>query len=701
MDTFIMYLLKSAAWLSGFAVVYMVFLRRERYFLLKRVYLITGMLVSFVLPLFTVHYPVEIPLPAAAPIIPGAADQFTTDQIAVTSTVQDQFNYYYLLAGIYVTGIVFLIAKNLYQFRNLLKAIKRSTISNLGTAKLIRTSEFTSSFSFFNYVFVNPSVSEDEVKEIMNHELVHVNQKHWCDLALGEFLRMLQWANPLAWIYTGFIRLNHEYLADEAALQCSSDPALYKAALLNQLFRSPVISLSNSFNYSITKTRFDMMKKIVTSPYRKLKVLMILPVFAIILYAFSVPEYQYIASEENQPVPFSINESSPIKADQEQLPAGNFSEPEDQQGVKGTVRDQDGKPIAGAHVVTTGATNPSATTDIEGKFSLTSVPNDASFLVMAAGYKSITVKAVYDKPMEIKLERDPDYKFIPQTTRSEPLVVIDGEVTDRKYSEVIKELGHNFGTMTPLQGKQATDKYGEKAANGAVEILTRTKAIEMGLNPPYPRIGPEDFPTFNGNNYNSITGWVRNKVTYPEEARSKGIEGWVVLNYTIQKDGSISIMPGGDASLQPLRDEIIKVLNSAPRFEPPKNPEANEPLNTSITVGFKLPDQVIQEEPYIVVESMPVYPGGDAALLQFIKDNTRYPEELKKDKIEGRVIVRFIVTPKGTAEGITVLKGVQPLMDAEAVRIVGSMKGWSPGMQGGRPVYVWYMCPVNFTAPVE
>ena len=100
-------------------------------------------------------------------------------------------------------------------------------------------------------------------------------------LLLVELLCMLQWFNPLVWIYIRFIRQNHEYLADEVALQRTSDPAIYRAALLNQIVGAPVVSLANSFNYSLNKKRFNMMKNIISSPYRKMKILFILPVFAL------------------------------------------------------------------------------------------------------------------------------------------------------------------------------------------------------------------------------------------------------------------------------------------------------------------------------------------------------------------------------------------------------------------------------------
>ncbi len=703
MDTFILYLLKSAIWLSGFTIIYLLFLRNERFFMLKRIYLITGILVSFFLPFVTIHYAIEIPSPELSQQIQMPDPQNNPAVISVFQATTKKFDYSYLLAGIYIAGALFLILKNIKQFNHLFKAINKSTINHLGAAKLVRTSEYTSSFSFFNYVFVNPCVNEDEVKEIMNHELVHVKQKHWFDLILGEFLRILQWANPFAWIYTGFIRLNHEYLADEEALQRSSDPALYKAALLNQLFRSPVISLSNSFNYSITKTRFDMMKKIVTSPYRKLKVLFVLPVFAIILYAFSSPEYKYINAEEIT-TPLIIDEPSPIIAAATEVQQPVIP-PQQQKGVKGTVKDTEGKPLQGALVVITGTTGSSPVlTDKDGNFSLSSVPENASIFFSADGYKGTGVIAVFTKPMEIKLEKDPDAIPVPPNApqaRPEPLVVIDGVVTDKKYSEIRKELGHNFGSMINLFGKQATDKYGEKGVNGVAEITTRKKALEMGQNPPYPRIEPDDLPTFLGEGYQTFNTWVANKVTYPKEATSNGVEGWVSVNFTIEKDGSINVTPGGDPSTQILRDEIVRVINSAPKFEPPKNPEANEPLPSNITLGFKLPDQVIREAPYIVVESMPMYQGGDAALLKFIGDNVVYPDEMKKERVEGRVIIRFMVTTEGTTDAISVLKGVHPVLDAEAVRVVKMLKNFTPGRQGGKPVNVWYMVPITFSLPAE
>jgi periplasmic protein TonB len=104
-----------------------------------------------------------------------------------------------------------------------------------------------------------------------------------------------------------------------------------------------------------------------------------------------------------------------------------------------------------------------------------------------------------------------------------------------------------------------------------------------------------------------------------------------------------------------------------------------------------------EEVPFVVVEEMPMFPGGDNALLKYIGENTIYPEVAKENNIQGRVIVRFCVTAKGGVSQVSVLKGVDPELDKEAMRVVTTLPPFKPGKQGGKPVPVWYMVPITFT----
>jgi periplasmic protein TonB len=101
--------------------------------------------------------------------------------------------------------------------------------------------------------------------------------------------------------------------------------------------------------------------------------------------------------------------------------------------------------------------------------------------------------------------------------------------------------------------------------------------------------------------------------------------------------------------------------------------------------------------PFVVVEEMPMFPGGDVELLKYIGEHTQYPEVAKENNIQGRVIVRFCVTSKGGVSQVSILKGVDPELDAEAIRVVNTLPAFKPGKQGGKPVPVWYMVPITFT----
>jgi len=114
-------------------------------------------------------------------------------------------------------------------------------------------------------------------------------------------------------------------------------------------------------------------------------------------------------------------------------------------------------------------------------------------------------------------------------------------------------------------------------------------------------------------------------------------------------------------------------------------------------VAVEVQEEEPEAEPFVVVEEMPMFPGGEAELLNWIGQHTQYPEIAKENNIQGKVIVRFCVTSKGTVDRVSILKGVDPELDKEAIRVVQTLPAFKPGKQGGKPVPVWYMVPINFT----
>ena len=112
-----------------------------------------------------------------------------------------------------------------------------------------------------------------------------------------------------------------------------------------------------------------------------------------------------------------------------------------------------------------------------------------------------------------------------------------------------------------------------------------------------------------------------------------------------------------------------------------------------------LQDPVELEKAFEVVEEMPKYPGGIKELMKFMGANVKYPAEAIDKNIQGKVIVQFVIEKDGSASSFKVKRSIDPLLDAEAVRVLKLMPKWTPGKQKGEVVRVRFTIPVNFSIP--
>src|SRR5690554_1792938 len=296
MAPFLLYLIKANLWISGFALVYQAFLHNQRYFSHNRLYLITGMLATLLLPL--IKAPSRLPwfskgstetvaagkAFAELPVFNGIVEATSTTSEPLLSS----FLPYIILAGAAVV-----LLRLLFQTINIWSLIRQSETVQRSGFRLVTSTKVSASFSFFSYVFVHPSLSAHEIREILKHEAEHIRQQHWMDLILGELLTALMWYNPLVWLFNRHVRENHEYLADEQVLRNSTQPGTYKAVLLNQLLGAEVIRLGHSFSYSLNKKRFAMMTQQSTHTIQKLKFLWIIPAFVLVTVSCAVLDKNY------------------------------------------------------------------------------------------------------------------------------------------------------------------------------------------------------------------------------------------------------------------------------------------------------------------------------------------------------------------------------------------------------------------------
>jgi TonB family protein len=112
--------------------------------------------------------------------------------------------------------------------------------------------------------------------------------------------------------------------------------------------------------------------------------------------------------------------------------------------------------------------------------------------------------------------------------------------------------------------------------------------------------------------------------------------------------------------------------------------------------------QKTNEDPiYYAVQKMPVFPGGEKALLDYINHNLKYPIDAQENEVQGTVIVRFVVSSEGKVEQVEVLRNVSPSLDNEGVRVVSSLPDWTPGEENGKKVSVYYTLPLKFRLEVD
>ena len=129
-----------------------------------------------------------------------------------------------------------------------------------------------------------------------------------------------------------------------------------------------------------------------------------------------------------------------------------------------------------------------------------------------------------------------------------------------------------------------------------------------------------------------------------------------------------------------------------------KTSNDNKTLNNKDAAQSKKVDENVW---CYVSEQMPTYPDGDAALMAFINKNLKYPEEAIKKRIEGKVILGFVIDSTGVVKNVSVLRSIEPACDKEAIRVVKLLPRWIPGKQDGKKVNVRYTLPVIFKLPKE
>ena len=415
-------LIKVNVLLAVLYLVYMSLFRNDTFFVLRRIALLSFYAIAALFFVASqVHW--QVPTPMAGTIDAGIGTVWmqAIEVAASNEVVMPDIRTIMLLIWFGVAALLTL--RFLWQLASICWLAWKSEVGYADGVKVRLTTIEGSPFSFFSWIFIHRKLmNEPSLHEVLQHEQTHVRQWHSLDVMLSELACVVFWFNPFVWLLKREVRVNLEYLADQAVLQQGNDSRSYQYHLLSLTFPRSVATLSNNFNVLPLKKRIKMMNKKRTKEIGRFKYMFLLPVTVL----------------------FFLLSSSPVKA--------QFS--------KATVHE-------------------------------------------------------------------------------------DGSIT------------------TIFEGKE----------------------------------------------------------------------------FEMKKAG---------------------------------------------------------EDVFMIVDEMPVYPGGVKVLMDYLKNNVHYPESAKQSKTEGRVTVQFVVGEDGTCRDFKVLRGVSADLDAEAVRVLSSMPKWTPGKFEGKPVPVRYTVPINF-----
>ncbi|HBC77923.1 MAG TPA: hypothetical protein DCZ51_04795 [Bacteroidales bacterium] len=438
MNPLIIYIFKSAVYLSGFYLVYRLFLSSDTMYGRNRAFIILSVISALILPLITIETNKPLIFPVFGKVLSEILVSGNEGGNQYSGSASGTLPVYRWIYIIYISGLVSITAKLVVDLLELAYLINRQKKKG---SNLIRFHGLnTSGFSAFGYIFINEKLSEPEAAEIIRHEQNHLDHNHSADIIFIEIVRAVQWFNPAIHLFGRSLRAVHEYQADKECLSLGININRYQKLLLNQVFKSKVFTITNSFsNPSLIKRRMIMMTKKQSKSLSNIKLILILPVIGTVMMAFS-----------------SYNDHG-----------------------------------------------------------------------------------------------------------------------------------------------------------------TSSQSLPEVMAPPPPPPPPPEGKTANG--------------------------------YLQVKDETTIETYGTDT------------------------------------------------EPFVVVEEMPYFPGGETELLKYLGENTHYPPNAMEKNIQGKVIIRFCVNASGGVERASVLKGIDPELDMEALRVVNTLPKFKPGKQGGKEVSVWYMVPINFT----
>ena len=602
-----LYSIKSAIVLSMLYLPYILMLRRESFFRFNRMVLLGILLLSLVLPLCNIpwmsldHQPVV--QAAQLQMLELGIPVHVLPEVQVLAEKQEEsfftFSLFHLFTFIYIIGMVTLLMARLWQIARLQFGLRRGVLwhNDEQGIRIYCHSGDVAPFSWMRNIVINEKDYDEAGREIVLHEMGHIQSRHSWDVVLLTLVQMLQWWNPLCYVLGISLRDVHEYEADNFVLEQGISAQGYQLLLIRKAVGSGGYPFANSFNHSLTKKRITMMKKSKSNPWMRSKALYVIPVAALALSAFATPKFvapieETVTKLEGKGTENSLNLQA-FEEERKLVELKNVS--------KVLV---DGKEM----------TTQEAMEAVKGKEiqnSLITQPDGSEVLsIKTRGYKDAPQPLIVLNGKIIEVSKDVNF----ETMNSE-----------EQFSSLLNINVEDIESITVLKNDAATKVWGDKGANGVIVITTKSKDDVKELVKKLPgaemddgnitvggksvaKIMLNDKEVFNNNDtiYNVVKErakfpggdpecfkFLSMNIRYPKLCQQFGVQGRVIISFVVEKNGSIT-------EIKKLRGPGMELSEIDVTSYKEKNPESTEEPKVGQDLG-----ELLYEEGVRVLKAMP------------------------------------------------------------------------------------------------
>ena len=625
----IQYILELVAFQLVFLMIYDFWLKRETFFQWNRVYLISTYVLAMILPWVKIEA-LKTTVPDTYYVFPEFL--WNANDLAVSAVVETEsegisisWEYVVFFGGMILASLFFI-----YKIRQLYLLKQKGEVHRFAEFTQIIIANSQVAFSFFKSIFIGDRVLEQDYKRVIEHELVHIKQKHTYDLLFFESMRILCWFNPLVYVYQNRVAELHEFIAD-AQVAKTNKVAQYQL-LLSQVFETQHISFINQFfKTSLIKKRIVMLQKTQSKKIWQLKYLLLVPmVLGMLIYTSSAQEVDTkneelseVQTSEDAKLIEEINEwidnESELNLDNfykelinKELDK-NYTRTKDEFFKVVLLFERDMKRTIAEDYKRRGSAEP-ILDRISELPSTMLYENDLAWKKARSIWDSNLLYSVGINDYNLRIIKKEDQNLGPgEFIRVKDLSDLTGSEIERVNHALatLKDRGRMLLLFDQensfLIRRNAPEKYNpaegklfeliEKKQRKKYDSIAReTKSVPFAFVEQVPIFpGCENAENKRDCFRSSMQEHIAKHFKYPTEAQKEGIQGRVSIMFTIDEEGNITkIRKRGPAkSLESEAERIIKLL---PRMQAGKHKGKAVKVPFSIPISFKLNSEAKQNK---------------------------------------------------------------------------------------------------------